>query len=58
MVQGTLDVHHPGAINRRNDMITITLQYNDIKLESTLEDIMNTKAEELSERLDPEIANI
>lgn len=57
-IKGTLDVHHPGAINRRNDMITVTLQYNNIRLESTLAEIMNTRAEELVERLDPEIANI
>jgi len=39
-------------------MITITLQYNNIHLESTLTEIMNLRAEELVDRLDPEIANI
>lgn len=57
-IKGTLDVHHPGSINRRNDMITITLQYNNIHLESTLTEIMNLRAEELVDRLDPTIANI
>ena len=56
--QGILRSHHTGHINRRNDAVTMTLTYNNITIESTLEDIMNTKAEELATNLQPELEKI
>lgn len=56
--KGVVSTHFPGALNRRNDLITITLTYNDINLETTLQQIMDKRAEDLADALDPELAEI
>ena len=56
--QGLLTTHFPGHLNRKNDLITISLQYKNITIKSTLKQIIDLQEKDLKDQLDPKLREI